>query len=353
MQHLDEGTIHAFLDGALAGDEAATVAAHVSECRDCAAMVAEARGIIAAAGNIVSALDGVRGGVIPAPARAAAGQHSLWRRLRFTPARAALAATLLIAVASLLTVRHAPAPVATESSVRPVPAPTGAAGVAGAPVRPAEVATASPREPAHRKVENIAAVPPSATNVEAPTTDSGTRAAKVAVNARSQTQPRAIAGAQRPSVDSLANTVADQAFARGAAPQPRAQSAMQLREVTGATSLAAKSLALSTGLDGCYQLRPDSASSALSAGFPSRFALVKAGDGSLYVVRFVSPEGRIDSIVPGSSWQRLTPEVVRVSFTNAADQRSLTLQLATGVADRATVGNQIGTLPITRIECRR
>src|SRR5690242_14585891 len=114
MQHLDEGTIHAWLDHALPDDEAASVAKHVDECDDCAARVAEARGMIVAAGNIVAALDNVRGGVIPAAASSAssasaprAGQHSLWRRLRFTPARAALAATLLIAVGSVLTIRTA------------------------------------------------------------------------------------------------------------------------------------------------------------------------------------------------------------------------------------------------------
>src|SRR5512143_3470764 len=110
MQHLDEGTVHAWLDGALAGDEAAAVAKHVTECRECAAMVAEARGMIAAAGNIISALDGVRGGVIPVGTPLVTGRRSLWRRLQFTPARAALAATLLIAVATMLTVRQAPRP---------------------------------------------------------------------------------------------------------------------------------------------------------------------------------------------------------------------------------------------------
>jgi len=174
------------------------------------------------------------------------------------------------------------------------------------------------------------------------------------VNAPSQTQLPTIASAPRPSVDSIASPVADQVFARGAGAAPRAQSAMRLREVTGATSLAAKSFALATGPDGCYQLRSDSASSAVSAGFPSRFALVNASDGSPYVVRSVSPEGRIDSIVPGSSWRRVTPEVVRVSFASAAEQRSLTLQLTAGVVTgRASVGNQVATLPITRIECRR
>ena len=140
MQHLDEGTIHAWLDGALPADEAESVAKHVDECRECAANVAEARGMIVAAGNIVSALDHVRGGVIPAPSMPAASQHSIWRRLRFTPARAALAATLLVAVASLLTVRFASEPDVARferSQSAPAAAPTVVASQApaGAPVQ--------------------------------------------------------------------------------------------------------------------------------------------------------------------------------------------------------------------------
>ena len=48
IQHLDEGTIHSWLDGALSADEAARVEAHVKECAQCQAAVAEARGFIAA-----------------------------------------------------------------------------------------------------------------------------------------------------------------------------------------------------------------------------------------------------------------------------------------------------------------
>jgi hypothetical protein len=65
MQHLDEGTIHAWLDGALPPDEAAAVQAHTTECADCAATVAEARGFIAGASRILTALDDVPGGVVP------------------------------------------------------------------------------------------------------------------------------------------------------------------------------------------------------------------------------------------------------------------------------------------------
>ena len=59
MEHIDEGTIHAWLDDALAAAEAARVEQHVRECAECAAAVAEARGLIAASIRILSALDDV------------------------------------------------------------------------------------------------------------------------------------------------------------------------------------------------------------------------------------------------------------------------------------------------------
>jgi hypothetical protein len=66
MQHLDEGTIHAWLDDALPPTEAAEVAAHVEQCARCAEAVAEARGLMAASSRILSALDVIPGDVIPA-----------------------------------------------------------------------------------------------------------------------------------------------------------------------------------------------------------------------------------------------------------------------------------------------
>ena len=65
MQHLDEGTIHAWLDGALDAEERLRVEAHVAACAECAGAVAEARGFIAAASRILTALDGVPAGVLP------------------------------------------------------------------------------------------------------------------------------------------------------------------------------------------------------------------------------------------------------------------------------------------------
>lgn len=65
MEHIDEGTIHAWLDGVLSADEGARLEGHVASCAACAAAVAEARGLIAASSRILSALDDVPGGVIP------------------------------------------------------------------------------------------------------------------------------------------------------------------------------------------------------------------------------------------------------------------------------------------------
>ena len=66
MQHPEEGIIHAWLDGALPADEAAALESHVASCKECAAGVAEARGLIAASSRIVGHLDAVPGKVIPA-----------------------------------------------------------------------------------------------------------------------------------------------------------------------------------------------------------------------------------------------------------------------------------------------
>lgn len=93
MQHLDEGTIHSWLDGALSPDEAARVEAHVAECSQCAIAVAEARGFIAASSRILTALDHVPRGVVPAAPPIKWYNRAAWR---------AAAAVLVVAVGSLV-----------------------------------------------------------------------------------------------------------------------------------------------------------------------------------------------------------------------------------------------------------
>jgi hypothetical protein len=64
--HLTEGGAHAFVDGALGDEDAARAIAHVAACARCAGVVAEARGLTAASTRILSALDDVPAGVVPA-----------------------------------------------------------------------------------------------------------------------------------------------------------------------------------------------------------------------------------------------------------------------------------------------
>jgi hypothetical protein len=62
--HLDEGTIHTWLDGAFDALHAAVIETHVSACAVCSANVAEARGLIAGASRVVRSLDVVPSGVV-------------------------------------------------------------------------------------------------------------------------------------------------------------------------------------------------------------------------------------------------------------------------------------------------
>ena len=116
MQHPDEGTIHAWLDGQLSADEAAALEEHTAGCADCAALVAEARGLIAASSRIVSALDVVPGGVIPA--------RPIVRRPWYasTQLRAA-AAVLFVAGASMLVFRERDPETLQETASRVLAAP--------------------------------------------------------------------------------------------------------------------------------------------------------------------------------------------------------------------------------------
>ena len=126
MQHPDEGTIHAWLDGALSPEEAASIESHVAECGECSAMAAEARGLIAASSRIVSALDVVPGGVIPArkPRRAAWYMNTQLR---------AAAALIVVAGASLFVMRNG-----RQEAVMQPSRPMTAAAPAVAPVVSAE-----------------------------------------------------------------------------------------------------------------------------------------------------------------------------------------------------------------------
>ncbi|MGZ5495063.1 MAG: zf-HC2 domain-containing protein, partial [Thermoanaerobaculia bacterium] len=98
MQHPDEGMIHSWLDGALSAEEATRVESHVGECASCAAAVAEARGFVAASSRILTALDDVPRGVLPAAQAKTRDFRIVWR---------AAAAVLIVAGGSFVVMREA------------------------------------------------------------------------------------------------------------------------------------------------------------------------------------------------------------------------------------------------------
>ena len=233
-EHPDEGLIHAWLDDALGAADAERLAAHVSGCAECQARVAEARGLIAGASRIVAALDDVPAGARPGWAQSArveggstgAGaplgptadpvrQGSLWRWLRVTPGRAALAATILVAVGITLThdqvaedsLRSVTSAFETQRS--DVPATTPAEGGAGEGAKEAPagdalldsaVAGNVAASQGRPRIEaapgpNIPQAPPPSTSVELP---AGAGAARVA-------RGRAVAEAERDTVSVTAD----------------------------------------------------------------------------------------------------------------------------------------------------
>jgi anti-sigma factor RsiW len=237
-QHLDEGTIHAWLDGALSPDESARVDAHVQACAGCAALVAEARGLIAASSRILTSLDAVPAGVIPgtdtgtdqlAALRARrAASRAWWRDRRF------VAAASLVIVAGLSSVvwqssvnrSNETQPVAPGVADRTQPVSVPEAAPAPAPVASRDAST---RDVKQEAANQPAAPPPS---VAASRAADSTAAQKVAANAvaevREPVTAKVAPQAPAPALDSLrALARADQASnqrqlqqgAAGAAPQ--------------------------------------------------------------------------------------------------------------------------------------
>jgi hypothetical protein len=125
--HIDEGTLHAWLDGALSPDESARVEAHIASCAACSAALAEARGLVAAASRILTALDDVPGGVAPTPRALSERRRRLWTGW---PLRAA-AGLLFVVAGSLAVLRQmdtehqvVASPVQVAPPAAPAPAPS-------------------------------------------------------------------------------------------------------------------------------------------------------------------------------------------------------------------------------------
>lgn len=98
MQHPDEGTIHAWIDGQLSPEQGSEITTHAAGCAECAAMVAEARGLVAASTRILTALDDVPRGVIPGVPDIAPAQIARRHWYQRTDLRAAAALLFVVGV---------------------------------------------------------------------------------------------------------------------------------------------------------------------------------------------------------------------------------------------------------------
>jgi hypothetical protein len=230
MQHPDEGTIHAWLDGALSDDEARAVEEHVSACTECAARAAEARGLVAGASRILGALDGVPAGVVPGTGRRtrSASRTAWWRR----PAVGMAAAMTIVAAGTTMVVTRdwQQAPPSVLESADPIGSATDQIARVDTPA-PASTVRPAESRPSVEKLEAEPALPPRPTAAAPP------RAAGSAATRQAQEPPVAatderaatrmlVATAQRaPEVDSgqargaaYAGKVAARTAAEGAPP---------------------------------------------------------------------------------------------------------------------------------------
>jgi hypothetical protein len=395
MQHLDEGTIHAWLDGALPGDEQILIEQHVRQCAECATLVADARGMIAGATRIVSALDNVPGGVIPAKRPAATPRANLWRSLRLTPFRAGLAATLMIAVASMFAIRHDPAskpgvpvvldhvderlaPIASPPPPAPREAvPTAAPAVqltttaarAGTPKHekleastgPQRSASASPAAEIAAASSGAAASPPAAKDARDEMVRPDSTRLKVAAPAPTPAptlQPSAAlneAKTRAPADSAMRAARAQDSTDAGRAVAAKRASAfaqalgsrpMQLSEVVATSTTVPPSTFV-----GCYRLLRDSLGPV--AAVPERFALDQAVSpaSTRNVVRAVNSAGSMDTVLTTATWQS-NAGVAAVTWTAAREP--VTLRFALLSTDRvanAAIDGGGRTLRVARLVC--
>ena len=406
MQHLDEGTVHAWLDGELSETESAAAAQHVAECTQCAELVAEARGLIAGASRVVSALDAGPAGVIPRaqPANGA----GFWRRLTRSPSRMAMAATILVAVGVTLTVRRAPhestsaRPAIVESpAVVSAPASSPATAV-GAPASPgqsssvaAELKDRATRTPSNKPAS--AAAPASSVGDQAAFVGAARRQSATiggsADNAladkkkdadvrRDHPVPGAQSDLERGKAAPVAKTLAEVRPQIQAAP---AASVSQTREA-GAQPQNSRTAAFDAinevSLQGCYRLSVDTSAwqgvlpaSFMLVGSPSRVQGAVGGQAgtpqaapasSNAVQRFaqkaelagfgvhaIGTNGQADS-TPIGDWTTVSPAMARVRFLNASQPRLVTVFISAGSPiARVAAGDRTDSLRVARIVCPR
>lgn len=321
MQHIDEGTIHAWLDGALSGDEQMLIEAHVRQCAECATAVAEARGLIAGSARIVSALDDVPRVTPPksvqTPPRA---PRSVWRSLGLTPLRAGIAALLMVAVASVFTARHdrsekrSVVPHLPSAAPQPIPSPS---------TRVASKPAPAPESP----VRSAPSVAPTSADAGSGKREGGSGGERAQT---ADTTPDSNA-ANQAVTRKLAEAMNDFAAAQRSAAPTAARMYTDLRQTSALDGSGRVVLT-------CYQVVRDSLNP--RSIVPERFALERRepAHATSNPVRAVDSTGRVDGAITSASWRSAGEGTVLVTW-NSTDPRQVLRLTRTndGVEAAATV----------------
>ena len=160
VSHVDEGMLHAYLDGELPAPERAALEIHIAQCATCSARLADERSLIERASAVLRA---ARPSERPAPplseltSRRQRGRRIFGARLPF-----AWAATVLLAL-GIGYYLHAP-----ESPVPPAPEPQT---VATTPDHPATTSVPASKKPEARQLQRRANAPRASSREEAATAD--------------------------------------------------------------------------------------------------------------------------------------------------------------------------------------
>lgn len=360
--HLDEGTIHAWLDGALDAEETARVEQHAAECAACAAAVAEARGLVAGASRILTALDAVPGGIVPKTASPAAATRarrtrSLWTSLHLTPARAAAAAVVVIAAGTALVLRSGPnaarsaitlADYAHDSAVTLKPAAplvvpraapdTAASRTVAAPKREGRpsrtVATKAARKPtgapARRAVVGEGAMERSAAVAVADE-------AKAAVTTDNAVRGAVAGAASRAPAAAPPSAVAQRFDAAKVLPDPRSAAGCYLVTTDSAISLPTR-----LWLDSAVVAQPAMLQR-------SRAAAADAGMMERHGVSEILNDARRS--ISGAFWSPRGDGSIRVSLPAILVEMDLRPTSASALVGTAAIGGRSTSVTLRRAEC--
>lgn len=284
MNHIDEGTIHAWIDGALDATQSREIEVHVAQCSVCAAAVAEARGFVAGASRILLALDDVPAGVTP---RRAPAPRRQWRA---APWVTGIAAALVLAVGVTTWQRNGGVSEMVRSTDSAVPmAPKAIQTPASEPSAPAAAAVAELRKKAEAPPQAAAEARDrkqmSAANVAPQRVESAMRA-RVSLDEGRGARP-----AESPKL------------AAGEAGDVRALGARQA--VSDSTRERLERLERLAGLAGCYSMQKDAEQKA-APGLVSQLSERAAGVAKRAVAAPAPASARAVYIVPAP------PAIVRL-----------------------------------------